>query len=260
MNTDTACVWGTSSNPVGNWSPYVAGANTDDSGNTFVKIGWNPIYLEPATPFRNQAPNFGVEIVCEGEGCNGLPCKIDPAVHAVNEMEGSSTDGAGGAAFCVVTVPSGNKANIVVFEGSSSGSSSSSSSSAPASSSSSSSSSTSSSSSSSSSTSSAPTTTSTSIHSSSVSSTSSSSSSSKSKATPSSSSVGYHSTPASYSYAPHVFIENPSSVAASSPTQAASVATPSPSQTSHKGAAPVSAVSMLGVTLTVLGACILLNF
>ncbi len=41
-----ACIWGTPANPVGNWSPFVAGATTDAKGNTFVKIGWNPIYTE----------------------------------------------------------------------------------------------------------------------------------------------------------------------------------------------------------------------
>ncbi|KAE8411944.1 hypothetical protein BDV36DRAFT_71609 [Aspergillus pseudocaelatus] len=125
---ETACVWGTSDEPLGNWTPYVAGANTDGDGNTFVKIGWNPIYLEPTTPFRDVVPDYGVEIECEGDGCNGLPCKIDPAVNDVNEVTGSSSKGAGGGAFCVVTVPKGEKANIVVFEksGSSGGQSSSS--------------------------------------------------------------------------------------------------------------------------------------
>ncbi|KAL2869354.1 SUN domain-containing protein [Aspergillus lucknowensis] len=115
---DIACGWGTSANPYGNWSPYVAGANTDGDGNTFVKIGWNPIYLEPATPFRTQRPDFGVEIECPSGGCNGLPCRIDPTENGVNEMTGATTDGAGGASFCVVTVPKGEKANIVVFDGS----------------------------------------------------------------------------------------------------------------------------------------------
>ncbi|GLA48300.1 hypothetical protein AnigIFM63604_003445 [Aspergillus niger] len=115
-NTETACVWGTSENPYGNWSPYVAGANTDGDGNTYVKLGWNPIYLEPTTPFRNEVPEFGVEIECEGDGCNGLPCKIDPSVNGVNEMTGDSSVGAGGASFCVVTVPKGGKANVVVFD------------------------------------------------------------------------------------------------------------------------------------------------
>ncbi|MCJ1227948.1 hypothetical protein MMC12_004607 [Toensbergia leucococca] len=98
----------------------------DHTGNTFVKLGWNPIYLQPGTPFQNNMPTWGVEIVCEGEGCNGLPCAIDPSQNQVNEMVGSNTDGAGGAAFCVVTVPQGVTANFVVFEGGMSGAGSSS--------------------------------------------------------------------------------------------------------------------------------------
>ena len=98
----------------------MAGANTDHSGETFIKLAWNPIYLEPATPFRNKMPTWGVEIVCDGD-CNGLPCAIDPAKHNVNEMDGGNTIGAGGANFCVVTVPKGATANFVVFEGGLSG-------------------------------------------------------------------------------------------------------------------------------------------
>ena len=55
-----------------------------ESGETFVKLAWNPIYLEPATPFRDEMPTWGVEIVCDGD-CNGLPCAIDPSKHKVNE-------------------------------------------------------------------------------------------------------------------------------------------------------------------------------
>ena len=117
MDTDTACVWGTNQNPWGNWSPYVAGGNTDNNGNTFIKLAWNPIYLQPATPFNNVMPTWGVEIVCDGPGCNGLPCAIDPSQNQINEMVASNTDGAGGANFCVVTVPSGVNANYVIFEG-----------------------------------------------------------------------------------------------------------------------------------------------
>ncbi|RMJ24564.1 SUN domain protein Adg3 [Aspergillus sp. HF37] len=116
IGTEIGCVWGTSANPYGNWSPYVAGANTVDNGDTYLKIGWNPIYLEPTTPFRDVVPDYGVEIECEGDGCNGMPCKIDPTVNSVNEMIGSNTKGAGGATFCVVTVPKGQKAHVVVFE------------------------------------------------------------------------------------------------------------------------------------------------
>lgn len=110
-------MWGTKDNPVGNWSPYVAGGNVKN-GQAFIKLGWNPIYLEEATPFRDVMPDWGVKIECDGEGCNGLPCAIDPAVNKVNEMVGGSTTGAGGASFCVVTVPEGVNANFVVFGGS----------------------------------------------------------------------------------------------------------------------------------------------
>ena len=118
VTTDQACVWGSNTSPVGNWSPYVAGANTDASGNTFVKLGWNPVYLEQATPFRNTMPTWGVQITCSGGNCNGLPCAIDPSQNSVNQMVGSSSNGAGGGAFCVVTVPKGATANFEVFEGS----------------------------------------------------------------------------------------------------------------------------------------------
>jgi Beta-glucosidase (SUN family) len=114
-------VWGSKDSPVGNWVPYVAGANVDHSGQTFVKLGWNPIYLEDATPFKDEMPKWGVKIECDGDGCNGLPCAIDPAHNKVNEMVGSSSNGAGGGAFCVVTVPKGVNANFVVFDGSGGG-------------------------------------------------------------------------------------------------------------------------------------------
>ncbi|KAL2443542.1 putative secreted beta-glucosidase adg3 [Exophiala dermatitidis] len=115
VGPDEACVWGDKSKPVGNWSPYVAGANIDASGETFIKLGWNPIYLEPATPFRTEMPDWGVKIDCPDGNCNGLPCAIDPTKNNVNEMVGSASDGAGGGAFCVVTVPKGSAANFVVF-------------------------------------------------------------------------------------------------------------------------------------------------
>jgi hypothetical protein len=114
-SADEACVWGSTANPWGNWSPYVAGANSDASGETFIKLGWNPIYLEQATPFRNTVPSWGVKIDCPNGGCNGLPCAIDPSQNGVNQMTGGSSQGAGGGAFCVVTVAKGSTANFVVF-------------------------------------------------------------------------------------------------------------------------------------------------
>lgn len=116
-----ACVWGSSSNPWGNWSPFVAGANQDASGQIYIKLGWNPIYLEQATPFRNQMPGWGVSIDCPNGGCSGLPCAISPS-DAVNAMIGGSSSGAGGGNFCVVTVNKGSTANFVVSGGSGSAS------------------------------------------------------------------------------------------------------------------------------------------
>ncbi|KAL1856675.1 hypothetical protein Plec18167_009114 [Paecilomyces lecythidis] len=115
VSTTDACVWGDSSKAVGNWAPFVAGANTESDGSTYVKLGWNPIYTNA---YSNKLPEFGMEVVCDGDDCEGLPCKFDPASNGFNEMTGDYTIGDGGAAFCVVTVPSGKKANIVIFEGS----------------------------------------------------------------------------------------------------------------------------------------------
>ncbi|TVY62765.1 Uncharacterized protein LSUE1_G006652 [Lachnellula suecica] len=130
VSTADGCVWSDGSKPIGNWAPYVAGANTDNSGNTFVKIGWNPIWT--GCSLSKTPPTFGVKITCSGSGCNGTPCSIDPSVNGVGGVTSSDqSSGAGGANFCVVTVPKGQTANVVVFDagnsaGGSSGSSSSS--------------------------------------------------------------------------------------------------------------------------------------
>ena len=34
----------------------------DSKGETFVKLAWNPIYIEPDVPFRNETPDWGVRI------------------------------------------------------------------------------------------------------------------------------------------------------------------------------------------------------
>lgn len=253
------CLWGTSSNPIGNWAYFVAGANTDSSGNTFVKIGYNPVVQEPATPFRNTPATFGVEITCdEGAGCNGLPCKIDPSVNALNEVtSGESSDGAGGAAFCVVTVPKGQSANIVVFEagGSDTGSS-------PTTTSKTSSSSSSTSTSTTPTSTVAPTTTS---HSSTTSTSSSSPTSSTpgstTTPTPSSSessdssdasttpSTTPKSASASYSYAPHVFAETSASGDSGATATPVGGTSSSPSASPSSAASPLSTGSMTGLAL-----------
>lgn len=112
VSVDDGCTWGSNAKAQGNWAPYVAGANQDSNGNTFVKIGWNPIYLDS---FSSVTPGFGIRITCPDESkCNGLKCEIDPS-QGVNKIQGSSATGAGGATFCVVTVLKGASALIEVF-------------------------------------------------------------------------------------------------------------------------------------------------
>ncbi|KAF8421476.1 hypothetical protein EV426DRAFT_536422 [Tirmania nivea] len=115
VSATDGCIWGSKDKPHGNWTPYVAGANELNSGETFVKIGWNPIYIEPDVPFRTERPDYGIRIECDGK-CGGLPCEIDPAIHDVNEVSQMKGAGAGGANFCVVSVPKGSSANLVIFK------------------------------------------------------------------------------------------------------------------------------------------------
>ena len=113
VSTVDGCIWGSTSHPWGNWSPYVAGANMDDSGNTFVKIGWNPVYFEDSSPYKNTKPTFGLSITCADGDCEGLPCSIDPEKVGLNEVSGP--DGTE-SNFCVVTAKNKNKAVINVFQ------------------------------------------------------------------------------------------------------------------------------------------------
>ncbi|KKF93512.1 Protein adg3 [Ceratocystis platani] len=111
------CIWGDNTKAVGNWAPYVAGANTVANGDTYVKIGWNPIFQFEGAGLEKTLPSFGLEIKCPNGGCNGLPCSIDPndGLGAVNS--GQAASGAGGSSFCVVTVSKGSTANIVLTSG-----------------------------------------------------------------------------------------------------------------------------------------------
>ncbi|KAH3903113.1 uncharacterized protein SCDLUD_000725 [Saccharomycodes ludwigii] len=109
VSVDDGCVWGSTANPWGNWAPYVAGANMDNSENTYVKIGWNPVYFEDSSPFKNTKPTFGIRITCDDESkCNGLPCSIDPTKQDLNTVSS-------GGSFCVVTAEQGSAAKIEVF-------------------------------------------------------------------------------------------------------------------------------------------------
>lgn len=107
------CIWGTSSKAIGNWAAYVAGTNTDANGQTFVKIGMNPVY--EASGLKSTKPDYGVKIECPDGGCNGLPCQIQPGGGVESNQAAS---GAGGSNFCVVTVAKGKTAHIVAFDGS----------------------------------------------------------------------------------------------------------------------------------------------
>ncbi|KAI0838930.1 hypothetical protein F5Y06DRAFT_35666 [Hypoxylon sp. FL0890] len=125
VDSSQGCHWGDESKPIGNWSPYVAGANTVSDGSTYVKLGINPVWQ--ASSLYNTKPNFGLRVECPAGNCNGAKCEVSgDGVESDNKATG-----AGGADFCVVTVPKGGKANIVVFnlDGSDGGSGSSSSSS-----------------------------------------------------------------------------------------------------------------------------------
>ena len=112
--TETACVWGDSSNPYGNWAPFVAGANQVSDGSTFVMVGINPIYCCEANKFAGTDPGFAIRIDCPDGNCNGMPCECNPATMGPNKCTGGSV-GAGGAEFCIVTVPAGGSANLVIF-------------------------------------------------------------------------------------------------------------------------------------------------
>ncbi|EMR82483.1 putative sun domain protein [Botrytis cinerea BcDW1] len=114
VSTADACIWGDGSKPIGNWAPYVAGANTVANGDTYLKIGWNPIWT--SSSLSDTMPTFGIKIECSGSGCNGLPCSIDPSVVGIGGVTSADqASGAGGANFCVVTVPSGLTADVVCF-------------------------------------------------------------------------------------------------------------------------------------------------
>ncbi|KAK6853367.1 hypothetical protein PG995_010179 [Apiospora arundinis] len=109
VSSKEGCIWGDDSKPMGNWAFYVAGTNTDHTGNTFVKLGMNPIY--EASSLAGKKPTFGMEIKCNSGNCQGLPCRVDGS----GVTSSDKSNGAGGSAFCVATVPQGGSASIVVF-------------------------------------------------------------------------------------------------------------------------------------------------
>ncbi|CDK29744.1 unnamed protein product [Kuraishia capsulata CBS 1993] len=117
VSTDDGCVWGSTANPYGNWSPYVAGMNMDDSGNTYVKVGWNPVYFEDSSPFKDQNPSFGLKVTCDDESkCNGGSCTINPKTVGLNKVKSDSAGESLDAAYCVITASDYGSATIEVFD------------------------------------------------------------------------------------------------------------------------------------------------
>ena len=117
VSVEEGCRWGSTANPYGNWSPYVAGFNMDDSGNTFAKIGWNPIYFEDSSPFKNEKPNFGIRLKCDDPSqCNGQTCEIDPSKEGLDKVSNAGQQGdSNGAAWCVVTATGNSGVSVEVF-------------------------------------------------------------------------------------------------------------------------------------------------
>lgn len=118
VSVEDGCRWGSTANPYGNWSPYVAGFNADSSGNTFAKIGWNPIYFESGSPFKNTNPTFGVRLKCDDESqCNGGSCEINPNTIGLNKVQtGDQQTLADGAAWCVITASGNSGVTLEVFD------------------------------------------------------------------------------------------------------------------------------------------------
>ncbi|KAI5796178.1 hypothetical protein FPQ18DRAFT_366602 [Pyronema domesticum] len=117
-DVNTACVWGSRDIPTGNWAPYTIGLEEREDGIIFVTVGWNPVWLETATPFRSQVPDFGIKVACHGPHCENTPCTIDPAIHSVNQISHPQNhfNGAGGGAACVTNYsPFTDDANVVLF-------------------------------------------------------------------------------------------------------------------------------------------------
>ncbi|GMF02255.1 unnamed protein product [Ambrosiozyma monospora] len=116
VSVEEGCVWGSTENPYGNWSPYVIGFNMDASGNTYAKLGWNPIYFETTSPFRETKPSFGVTLKCvDPSKCNGDPCVINPHSIGLNKLNrgGLMSDN---AAWCIITATDYSKVKVEVFD------------------------------------------------------------------------------------------------------------------------------------------------
>ncbi|KAI5812308.1 hypothetical protein BZA77DRAFT_253384 [Pyronema omphalodes] len=114
----TSCIWGSKEIPAGNWAPYIIGLKERADGTVFLTLGWNPVWLETATPYHNAVPAFGMKAVCHGPHCENMPCTIDPAIHLVNQISHPQNQfsGAGGASGCVTSYnPTTDNVQVVLF-------------------------------------------------------------------------------------------------------------------------------------------------
>lgn len=112
-----ACAWGSGEQAQGNWAPYVVGINREPSdGRLYVSLGWNPVFSGAASRFA--VPPFGVRIYCIAGGCEGGAagqCAIDPRRQALNQVHGSSANGADEMRFCSMSALAGTRMAIEVF-------------------------------------------------------------------------------------------------------------------------------------------------
>ncbi|GME71057.1 unnamed protein product [Ambrosiozyma monospora] len=117
VSADEGCVWGSTSNPYGNWAPYVAGFNMDDDGKTYGKIGWNPIYFEDSSPFSDDKPKFGIKMSCKDDSkCSGDSCEINPKDIGLNKVSNGGNGKSDGAAYCVLSASDSSDIVIEVFD------------------------------------------------------------------------------------------------------------------------------------------------
>ena len=120
---DVACSWSEAENgPYGNWAPYVLGmSRTPITGEIHVSLSWNPVYLEFSSPWRDQLPEFGVQIRCNGPNCKDGDCKIDPLIDGINgigrkRIEGQTTEKGPANQYCDVAIAAGDEMEIQLFE------------------------------------------------------------------------------------------------------------------------------------------------
>ncbi|KAJ2702343.1 hypothetical protein FB645_004305 [Coemansia sp. IMI 203386] len=96
------CIWGTESEPVGNWGPYIFGGGQGKDGNTYISVQYNPLYTAQG---YSTSDVYNVRIDCVQGNCNfpsGGQCKCEKGKCSVDNG-------------CTVTLPQGAVANFVLY-------------------------------------------------------------------------------------------------------------------------------------------------